>query len=72
MSAETDQMLTPELKAYCNATIPTLGIEYSYEFFPGLVHGFSTRGDVKDPKQKRGLERAKNATVFWFVQQLHA
>lgn len=71
LAAETDPTLTPELKTYCNETIPTLGVEYDYQFFPGLVHGFATRGDVNNAKQKRGLERAKNAAVYWFVQQLH-
>lgn len=70
LSPETDPMYSPELKAYSNEKIPTLGIEYSYEFFPGLAHGFAVRGDQEDAKQKRGLERAKNAAVFWFVQQL--
>lgn len=72
LAPETDQMFSPELKTHANETIPTLGVEYSYEYFPGLVHGFATRGDPEDPKQKRGLERAKNAAVFWFVSQLHA
>lgn len=63
-------MYTAELKKYSNEVIPTKGVEYSYEYFPGLAHGFAVRGDQKDAKQKRGLERAKNAAVFWFVQQL--
>lgn len=71
LAPETDPTFTPELKTYSNETIPTLGVEYDYQFFPGLVHGFATRGDLKDAKQKRGLERAKNSAVFWFVQQLH-
>ncbi|KAF7845938.1 hypothetical protein BT93_L5912, partial [Corymbia citriodora subsp. variegata] len=45
LAPETDQMLTPELKDYCNTTIPNLGVEYAYEYFPGLVHGFAARGD---------------------------
>jgi len=70
LSPETDPMYTPELKAYSNEKIPTLGIEYSYEYFPGVAHGFAVRGDEKNEQQKRALERAKNAAVFWFVQQL--
>lgn len=71
LAPETDQMLTPELKAYCNKTIPTLGVEYDYQFFPGLSHGFATRGDMNNTAQRKGLERAKNAAVHWFVQHLH-
>jgi len=71
LAPETDQMLTPELKEYCNTEIPKLGVEYDYQYFPGLAHGFATRGDKTDAKQRNGLERAKNAAVHWFTQFLH-
>lgn len=67
---ETDPEFTPELKAHANRVIPTLGIDYDYQYFKGLAHGFATRGDPNDPKQRRGLERAKNAAVYWFQQYL--
>ena len=68
---ETDHIYTPELKEYSLKVLPTLGIEFDYQYFPGLVHGFAVRGDQNDPKQKKGLERAKNAAVYWFMQHLH-
>ena len=68
---EMDQWLSPELKDFCNKTIPGLGVEYDYQYFPGLVHGFALRGDQNNPLQRRGLERAKNAAVAWFAQHLH-
>lgn len=68
---ETDTQLTPELKEYCNRVIPTLGIPYQYDYYPGLMHGFATRCDPKDKKQKDGMERAKNAAVSWFNEYLH-
>lgn len=71
MAPETDPQFTPELKEFSNKTIPTLGVEYDYQYFPGLVHGFAVKGDQNDPAQKKGLERAKNAAVFWFAQHLH-
>jgi hypothetical protein len=71
LAPETDTQLTPELKEFCNKTIPALGLEYDYQYFPGLVHGFATRGDMTNPLQKKGLERAKNAAVHWFLQHLH-
>ncbi len=40
IAPENDFQLTPELKTFCNETIPTLGVEYDYQYFPGLVHGF--------------------------------
>jgi len=71
LAPEHDPVFTPELKAHANSVIPTLNVEYDYQYFPGLKHGFSTRGDQSDPKQKQGLERAKNAAVGWFAQMLH-
>lgn len=68
---ETDQQFTPEMKEFANKTIPTLGVEYDYQYYPGLVHGFATRGDQNNAAQKKGLERAKNAAVQWFQQHLH-
>jgi len=68
---ETDPIYTPELKEYSLKVLPTLGIEFDYQYFPGLAHGFATRGDQNDPKQKKGLERAKDAAVYWFMQHLH-
>ncbi|KAK3065505.1 hypothetical protein LTS18_006216 [Coniosporium uncinatum] len=67
---ETDQMFTPELKEFSLKTLPEIGVEFDYQYFPGLVHGFAAKGDENDKKQKDGLERAKNAAVGWFVQYL--
>lgn len=71
LAPETDPQLTPELKEYCNKVIPARGVPYAYEYFPGLVHGFATKGDIKDAKQKEGLERAKRTVVNWFNEFLH-
>lgn len=71
LSPEHDQMYTEELKAYTNKVIPSLGLEYDYQYFPALAHGFAARGDPKDAAQKKGLERAKNAVVQWFNEHLH-
>lgn len=66
LAPENDPQLTPELKAHCNKVIPDLGLEYDYQYFPGLNHGFAARADLNDKKQKEGFERAKNAVVTWF------
>ena len=71
IAPEFDHVLTAELKEYCNKTIPTLEIPYQYDFYPGLNHGFAVKGDIKDPKQKLGLERANNAIVSWFKENLY-
>lgn len=70
LAPETDPRFTPELKEHANRVIPTLGVEYDYQYFPGLAHGFSCRADENDEKEKRGLERAKNAVSGWFGQML--
>lgn len=71
ISPETDPMFTPELKEFTLKTLPGLNVPFNYDYYPGLVHGFATRGDQSDPKQKEGLERAKNSAVYWFKQFLH-
>jgi dienelactone hydrolase len=71
IAPENDHQLTPELREFCNKTIPALGLHYAYEFFPGLGHGFAIRGDPSDPVQKKGFERAKSAVVYWLGQHLH-
>ncbi|KAL9072325.1 MAG: hypothetical protein Q9161_003644 [Pseudevernia consocians] len=71
IAPEHDPQLTPELKAYVNSVIPGLNLEYDYQYFPGLMHGFAIRCDQNDVKQKKGFERAKNVAVGWFAQFLH-
>jgi len=71
LSPEHDPMFTDELKEYVNKVIPTLGVPYEYVYFPGLVHGFATRGNPESKSDKDGLERAKNNAVNFFNQFLH-
>ncbi|KAL8648765.1 MAG: hypothetical protein Q9226_005862 [Calogaya cf. arnoldii] len=71
LAPETDPRFTPELKEHANRVIPTLGVEYDYQYFPGLAHGFACRADEGNEREKRGLERAKNAVSGWFGVMLH-
>jgi len=70
LDAEHEHVFTPELKAFALAKIPTLGLPFDYQYFPGLEHGFATRGDRSNPAEMRGMERAKNAAVLWFREYL--
>ncbi|KAL1848578.1 hypothetical protein Plec18167_002200 [Paecilomyces lecythidis] len=70
MAPEIDSMFTEELKAYSNEVIPTLNVAYDYQYFPGLTHGFATRGNPNDKSEMEGMERAKDAAVLWFRQWL--
>ena len=71
LAPEHDHALTPELKDYCNSVIPTLGVEYDYQYFPGMTHGFAVRSDDNDTKAEKALERAKDATVVFLAHFLH-
>ena len=71
LSPENDIVFTPELKGFANGVIPTLGVPYDYQHFPGVTHGFATRGNLDDEKELKAMVRAKNSAVNWFQQWLH-
>lgn len=71
LAPENDHAFTPELKQFSNHVIPGLGLDYDYHHFAGLQHAFAIRGNRADEAEMKGLERAKNAAVFWFKQWLH-
>jgi dienelactone hydrolase len=71
VAPEFDPQFTEDLKAFSTQTIPTLGVPFDYQFFPGLEHAFAVRGDPRNLAERKGMERAKNAAVLWFRQWLH-
>ncbi|CAI7654216.1 unnamed protein product [Penicillium pancosmium] len=71
LAPEIDPVFTPELKEFSNRVIPSLGLDYDYQHFPGLEHAFAVRGNRANKAEMKGLERAKNAAVYWFKQWLH-
>jgi dienelactone hydrolase len=71
VAPEIDPVFTAELKAYANSVIPTKGLAYDYQFFPGVEHAFATRGNPGDEKERRAMVRAKNAQVAWMKEWLH-
>lgn len=71
LAPEIDPVFTPELKEFSNRVIPSLGLDYDYQHFPGLEHAFAVRGNRTNKAEMEGLERAKNAAVYWFKQWLH-
>ncbi|KAI1504805.1 putative hydrolase, partial [Biscogniauxia marginata] len=68
---EHDRVYSQELKDHSNKVIPTLGVPYDYQFFPGVEHAFAVRGNPKDPAERKAMKRAKDTTVSWFRQWLH-
>lgn len=71
-SPEIDAAFTPELKAYANEVIPTTGVPYDYQYFPGVEHAFATRGNLEDERERRAMVRCKRAQIGWMREWLHA
>ena len=70
LAPEHDDQFTPELRAYTLGVLPSNGVAFDYQYFPGLQHAFAVRGDSDDEAEQWGMERAKNAAVLWFCQWL--
>ncbi|PVH91899.1 dienelactone hydrolase family protein, partial [Periconia macrospinosa] len=68
---EKDPWFTPELKRYASEVIPTKGVAFDYQHFPGMEYGFATRGDPEKEGEKRAMVRAKRAQVAWLSEWLH-
>ena len=62
--------MAPERVDFCNREISKLGIDYQYQYFPDVPHGFAIRCDMSQPREKKALELAKNAVVYWMVSHL--
>ncbi|KAI0129683.1 putative hydrolase [Xylariales sp. AK1849] len=71
LAPEHDEAYTQELKDHSNRVIPTLGVPYDYQFFPGIEHSFATRGNLDDEIEMKAMKRAKDAAVSWFRLWLH-
>ena len=72
IAPEFDHMFTQELKTFSMEALPTAGVAYDYQYFPGLEHGFAIRGDLKKAGERAGMEKAKNAVSLWMRQWLHS
>lgn len=71
LAPEFDPAFTEEMKTFSWQKIPALGVALDYQHFPGVEHGFAVRGDPGNPKERKAMERAKDAAVGWFYQWLH-
>ncbi|KAK3690752.1 hypothetical protein LTR37_019018 [Vermiconidia calcicola] len=67
IAPQYDPTFPQEYKDMCNQEIPKLRVDYCYDYFPGVVHGFATKCDPKKELEKKALERAKNAVVHWIT-----
>ncbi|KAI1809219.1 putative endo-1,3-1,4-beta-D-glucanase [Poronia punctata] len=71
IAPEFDPRFTVELREFCNHKIPTLGVPYTLQYFPGVGHGFAIRGDPDRSLEREGMAKAKAAVVYWMRQWLH-
>lgn len=67
IAPEHDPTFEADAKELCQREIPKLGVPYLYYHFPGMLHGFATKCDESKASEKRALEAAKNAVVFWMT-----
>lgn len=67
---EQDPMFSPEMKKYANDVIPTKGVAYDYQYFPGVEHGFATRGNPENKGERRAMLRAKRVQTAWMKEWL--
>ncbi|EED12181.1 dienelactone hydrolase family protein [Talaromyces stipitatus ATCC 10500] len=70
LAPEIDPVYSPELKLYTFQTVPTLGVPFDYQHFPGVVHGCLVRGDETKSGERLAMIRGKNALVAWMSQFL--
>ncbi|KAL8969058.1 MAG: hypothetical protein Q9183_002175 [Haloplaca sp. 2 TL-2023] len=72
LAPEHDPVFTLELKQFANQEIRKVLGEGRYEYidFPGLAHGFATRGDPDDEVQREGLEKGMRDVARWMGRWL--
>jgi dienelactone hydrolase len=70
LAPEIDSVYTAELKSFTFETIPTLGVPFDYQHFPGVEHACFIRGDREKAGERQAMARAKNAVVGWCSQFL--
>lgn len=70
LAAELDPVYTAELKMHTFTTVPSRGVAFDYQHFPGVVHSCLVRGDERKPGERAAMERGKNAAVAWLRQFL--
>jgi dienelactone hydrolase len=71
LAPENDPMFSPELKEACNRAIPSKGLPYDYQYFPGVEHGFAIRGNRHDRAECDAMVRGIGCVVSWFKYWLH-
>jgi dienelactone hydrolase len=63
---EHDELTPPERRAQIEAWLGATGEPYQVNLYGGTSHGFATRANVSDPRQKYAKETAFYQAVRWF------
>ncbi|RGP61667.1 dienelactone hydrolase family [Fusarium longipes] len=71
LAPEHDHEFSAELKAYTFESLSKTGVPWEYVHFPAMKHGFASRGNPNDKREKDGFERAKRSAVQFFNEFLH-
>ncbi|KAJ0418874.1 Alpha/Beta hydrolase protein [Aspergillus carlsbadensis] len=71
LAPEVDPMFSPELKEILTRGIPSKGLPYDYQFFPGVEHGFAIMGNRHDRPEFAAMVRGIRCVVAWFKYCLH-
>ena len=69
-AAENDNVFTAEKRYRSEEILKEIKATYRITLFSGVSHGFSVRGDVKDPVVKYAKEAAFLQAVQWFDEHL--
>ena len=70
LAPEIDPAYSAELKEHTWKVIPTKGVPFDYQFFPGVEHACLVRGSPKVNREREAMARGKNAAVSWLRQFL--
>jgi len=69
-AAETDSIFPAEKRHKSEEILQKTGQPYQITLYSGVEHGFSVRGDMKNPAVKFGKEQAFFQAIQWFDQWL--
>ncbi|KFY93039.1 hypothetical protein V500_03947 [Pseudogymnoascus sp. VKM F-4518 (FW-2643)] len=69
-AAETDDILPEEKRRATEDRLKEGGVTWMCTTYAGTLHGFSVRGDLKDPVVKFARDSALDGAVKWFNEYL--
>ena len=71
-ASKEDSMFTPEKRQESEEILGKVGQPWQLTVYGGVVHGFATRGDIKQKHIKFAKEQAFLQAVHWFKEYMKA